>query len=1332
MKHFIILLLIMTLGILSCSEQVDQSSVSTTPKSLTPQKNRIAEIQKMGPGKYEAFHEHIRTKTGDAHPTYRNNYKKKELQKQLRASKTLKQKKLDWQERGPGNVAGRTRDIIYDKRDQSYSTWTVGSAGGGVWRTTDAGSTWTHLTADLPNLSTSSLVRSDANPDIIYVGTGDFFRGINGDGIYKSTDNGQSFLEIGSTSENPRFGNVTRMVISKDDPNKLWVSTIQNNNSIGNDNSSYILTTDDGGDTWSTLYSSESSIQQIVLSPDDQNILFASVNSTGIIRSVDGGNTWEQVYDASDNDLRRMELAIAPSDPDVIYLAGESISSILLKSQDGGLSWLEVRGTESPLGNWLGGQGWYDNSIAVHPYDETKLMVGGAGPILEINTDFDSIDIAVLNYSTATTPLSPETSVVPGYELALEFGESSLLEIDDLVDLNLVFSKGNSMAVRLVFNSFNQSIQIIDRAIIPVKATGKNGAQYTIGWVDTDDDSKWNKNTIANTESMESLLIFNISNADSTKESSVTENIFETLLYYVDPVLKDDTEEDPTIKGSISIKVDTPKKGQGAKYSPVVDGYSQYRKNFPEVGSKGVHVDHHNIVLIPIDSASGSFYILNANDGGIAFSKDGGTSFTQTGDTFKRPQDESYLGYNTSQFYGLDKMNGADRYVGGTQDNGSWVSSLDPKELSVWTAAPSGDGFEAAWHYEDSNLLLESSQFNDVYKSRDGGVNWSRVTLPHSEGPFVTRIANSKVEPDLVLMISDQGVLRSTDFGDSWEVITMPDNWFFGGFGAPIEISVSSPAIVWTGENSEALTVSADGGQTFSDVNAYDGSDLGPITAIATHPFNPNKAYILYSIQGDTKILLTDDLGDSWTDITGFGDGTGVSTNGFPDVATTSLVVMPYDTTIIWAGTEIGLFESTDGGASWHYADNGLPPVSIWEMKIVNDEVILATHGRGIWSVSIPELDNYEPFAAFRFPDIDIQNNFAAEVKGSYELFSKFDSSRLTLNFADGRTEVIATELQNPANFFKEFTFDLDEYLPDHAIVTAHMGIESYLDGEVITKSKQVELFKVNEKAQVSYTNDFESTEKGFATRGLEEKFSAGIQTNGLSSTHPYGFLENSIAILQTPIVINEESSSIFSYDEITLVEPGDSDDPESENFYDYVSIDATSNKGRDWVRVAKYDAQDDPDWANNFFQEDIAFDSLVRNRGINLAEFFSPGDTVFMRFRLVSDDFIEGWGWFIDNINYGEISTSVADISILNEAITISPNPARTETEISIEVADSEMVLMNLYDLKGQLVKEVLQKRLTKGKHSIDVDLSGMNPGAYLLQVQSPSIMQVLQIVKM
>jgi hypothetical protein len=109
-------------------------------------------------------------------------------------------------------------------------------------------------------------------------------------------------------------------------------------------------------------------------------------------------------------------------------------------------------------------------------------------------------------------------------------------------------------------------------------------------------------------------------------------------------------------------------------------------------------------------------------------------------------------------------------------------------------------------------------------------------------------------------------------------------------------------------------------------------------------------------------VIRTTDYGETWEDISGF-EGNEVSSNGFPDVTVNDLLVMPYNTDIIWAATEIGIFESLDNGASWHYADNGLPAVSVFQLQFQDGAIIAATHGRGIWTTEgLPQsVNSFKP-----------------------------------------------------------------------------------------------------------------------------------------------------------------------------------------------------------------------------------------------------------------------------------------------------------------------------------------------------------------------------------
>lgn len=188
--------------------------------------------------------------------------------------------------------------------------------------------------------------------------------------------------------------------------------------------------------------------------------------------------------------------------------------------------------------------------------------------------------------------------------------------------------------------------------------------------------------------------------------------------------------------------------------------------------------------------------------------------------------------------------------------------------------------------------------------------------------------------------------------------------WGGNASASDVEVSKANSDIVWAGagmidtNTKYNFFVSTDAGETYTAVNNYSPLPNTSSTGIYTHPTDENTAYALFSRANFPKILKTTDLGQSWEDISGFEGNNGVSDRGFPDVFVHSLLVMPFDTDIIWAGTEIGLYESLDGGLSWNIR-NDIPAVSIWSMKIVDDEVVLGTHGRGIWTATIEDLAEY-------------------------------------------------------------------------------------------------------------------------------------------------------------------------------------------------------------------------------------------------------------------------------------------------------------------------------------------------------------------------------------
>jgi len=189
-------------------------------------------------------------------PEYRAGYRARELKKAPRQAWSV-DKSLTWTARGPGNVAGRARGILVDPDDTTGLTWFIAAVGGGVWKTADGGSTWQVLTDGLPDLAFQSLAMAASDHDVIYAGTGESFFNVdtlNGNGIFKSTDRGATWTQLASTMDDPRFNNVSRIIVSPTDPDLVLASTTTGTYKQSLNGSSSIFRSTDGGATWTEVY----------------------------------------------------------------------------------------------------------------------------------------------------------------------------------------------------------------------------------------------------------------------------------------------------------------------------------------------------------------------------------------------------------------------------------------------------------------------------------------------------------------------------------------------------------------------------------------------------------------------------------------------------------------------------------------------------------------------------------------------------------------------------------------------------------------------------------------------------------------------------------------------------------------------------------------------------------------------------------------------------------------------------------------------------------------------------------------------------------------------
>lgn len=266
---------------------------------------------------------------------------------------------LKWRGIGPAFMSGRIADIAIDPADPSV--WYVAVGSGGVWKTVNAGTTWTSLFDGQGSYSIGTVVIDPHNRHRIWVGTGENVGGRHagyGDGIYRSDDGGSSWRNMGLKASE----RISRIVVHPDDPDTIWVAAQGPLWSKGGERGLY--KSSDGGENWAAVLSAGpwTGVTDIVIDPRDPDRLYAATwqrqrsvaaymgggPESGLHRSVDGGRTWERLERGlPEGPMGKIGLAISPQQPDVLYAAIElnRRTGAVYRSSDRGSSWKKMSDT---------------------------------------------------------------------------------------------------------------------------------------------------------------------------------------------------------------------------------------------------------------------------------------------------------------------------------------------------------------------------------------------------------------------------------------------------------------------------------------------------------------------------------------------------------------------------------------------------------------------------------------------------------------------------------------------------------------------------------------------------------------------------------------------------------------------------------------------------------------------------------------------------------------------------------------------------------------------------------------------------------------------------
>jgi len=298
---------------------------------------------------------------------------------------------LSWRNIGPANMSGRMTDVEGVPGDPAVVY--VGSASGGVWKTVNAGTTWTPLFDKQPVLSIGDLALEPGNPEVVYVGTGEanVRNSVSfGNGVYKSTDGGKTWKHLGLADTR----HISRIVINPRDPKKVYVAAV--GHPYGPNEERGVFMTDDGGATWKkVLYTDDHhGAADLDIDPQNPNILYAAMwyfdrkqwtfrsgdENGGVYRSIDGGLTWSKMTKGLPKLMGRIGIKVAPSSPNVVYVVAETREGYVFRSDDHGETWRKVSDNAHTLG-----RGFYYADLRVDPQNPDRVYTLGMAFSLSID-----------------------------------------------------------------------------------------------------------------------------------------------------------------------------------------------------------------------------------------------------------------------------------------------------------------------------------------------------------------------------------------------------------------------------------------------------------------------------------------------------------------------------------------------------------------------------------------------------------------------------------------------------------------------------------------------------------------------------------------------------------------------------------------------------------------------------------------------------------------------------------------------------------------------------------------------------------------------------------
>jgi photosystem II stability/assembly factor-like uncharacterized protein len=635
----------------------------------------------------------------------------------------------------PANDSGRITGIAVDPTNANNIY--IAAASGGVWKTTNGGTSWTPLTDGQATTAMGAIAIAPSNPSIIYAGTGEAnfaTDSLPGVGILKSTDGGSTWTLEGKSVFNRMC--ISKIVVDPTNANIVYAATTTAGvNGVYNLGGGGVWKSTDGGSTWTnTLASVEGGstdtgdVTDLVMNPSNPLILYAAVGDiygdaiNGVYESTNGGSSWAELSGpATGTNVGRIALAIS-HDGQTMYVAETGSINVSTFGELTGFYWSLNGGSRfysvpvPALPNFPGQQGWYDLVLAVDPNDAMRVYAAGSP---DYNAgDYNDLIIRSDNYGYTWTSLVADSSGNGPHtdHHALAFDSSgNLLDGND----GGIWKATNPSSSSFAWNDLNGNLGITQAYGVGVDPHNANtvimGSQDN-GTVQHVGTAAWNQ----------------ILGGDGG-------------IARVDPVT-------PTTMYAEFSGISLVKSTDGGSTwsyvgDPIIGGYSQWIVPYT------LDPSNHNRLIL------GTNYVNESPNQALdwfpisgVLTSTPGASITAVAIAPTAPN-TVYVAYSDGTVFVT------------TNDGSTWTNITDTLSgLNV-------QGIAVDPH-SSTTVYLTSYTFggNQVWKSTNGGSSWTKIDGNLPDMPVHSIAVDGRSSPTILYVGTEAGVYESTDGGTTWAV----------------------------------------------------------------------------------------------------------------------------------------------------------------------------------------------------------------------------------------------------------------------------------------------------------------------------------------------------------------------------------------------------------------------------------------------------------------------------------------------------------------------------------------------------------------------------------